>query len=819
MQTLIQDLRYALRTLSKTPGFVAIVILTLALGIGANVAIFTLVNAILLRPLPFHDSERLVRVFDDLNGAGAKNVGMSVPELSDLQERSGIFEHLSGAVPVSTALSGGERVERIEMLGTTPNYFEMLGASAALGHVYTQADWVPGFVDGVVISDGLWRRLFGTDPHIIGRRIRVDEDGYTVIGVMPPDFRHPGQTLAGDVELWGAAGLRADPFPHPPVRGLRFLATAMGRLKAGMTLEQAEQRLDAFVAQLQQEYPKDYPPQLRWSIRLVRAQSSLTENVRSTLLVLLGAVTFVLLMVCVNIASLLMARSSTRMREFAIRQALGASGLRLMRQVLTESMLIALAGGVAAVAVLRFTQPALLALMPASVPRLAEIHSDWRMFGIALLMSMMTGILFGLAPALHASALDPNRDLKEGGRTGSSPSVRRNRWRAALVMLEVALSVMLLTSAGLLMRSFSAMLQQKSGLDPRNLTAGQIWVPVPNNPKANHYLTRAQRAGLVRGLLPRVLTIPGVEKAAIGLSNNVPFLGNIRNSNPFSFTDESASGQRDYPAEFGAVSPEYFDVLGIPLKRGRLFSDHDTDQSGNVLLVNEAFAIKFGATKDVMRRVVREPSGTESEIVGVVGDVLDQGLDQPPAPRIYRAIYQQSGYAMSVFLRTHSKITADALADAVHNVDPELPVFGVRTMEALMAQSMAQRRFALFFMSALATVALLLAALGIYGVMAFLVNQRTQEFGIRLALGATPQDILLAAFRPGLLLTAGGAVAGILGSIAATRWMSSLLFVVSAADPLTFVSVVMLLAITTAVACWMPARRATKVSPIEALRG
>jgi predicted permease len=376
----------------------------LALGIGANVAIFTLVNTVLLQPLPFHEPERLVRVFDDLNGAEAKDVGMSVPELEDLRERAGVFDQISAIWPVSTALSGGDRVERIEMLGTSPTYFEALGTTAALGKVYGQADWRPGFLDGVVISDGLWKRQFGGDPHVIGRRVRVDEDGYTIIGVMPSEFRHPGQTLAGDVEIWAAAGFLAAPFPSPPVRALRLIPGAMGRLKPGLTREQAQQRLNALVASLHQTYPNDYPKELRWSLRIEPAQVSLTGNVRPTLVVLLAAVSFVLLMVCVNIASLLIARSSARTREFAIRQALGASRGRLIRQMMSESVLISMAGGAAAIVVLHFGRTSLLAMMPADVPRLSEVHSDWRMVSLALFLSIATGVLFGfLADRLELS--------------------------------------------------------------------------------------------------------------------------------------------------------------------------------------------------------------------------------------------------------------------------------------------------------------------------------------------------------------------------------------------------------------------------------
>ena len=816
---MIQDLRYALRTLRKTPAFLAITILTLALGIGANIAIFTLVHAVLLRPLPFRDADRLVRVFDDLAGAGAKDIGMSVPELDDLAS-SGAFEQISGLIPASTALSGGDRVERIEMLGTNPNYFEMLGATAAVGHVYRQSDWVPGFVDGVVISDSLWKRQFGGDPRVIGRRIRVDEDGYTIIGVMPPEFRHPGRTLSGDVELWAATGYKADPFPHPPIRGARILLAALARLKPGLTLQQAQQRVDALAARLQQSYPKDYPQLLRWSVRVEPAQASLTGNVRPTLVVLLAAVSFLLLIVCVNIASLLIARSSSRMREFAVRQALGASRGRLVSQVLTESLLISVAGGAAALVTLQWTQSWLLAWMPADVPRLAEVQFDWRMAALALALSIVTGVLFGLTPALHASALDPNRDLKEGSRTGGSQSLRQNRSRAALVVVEVALSVVLLVGAGLLVRSFRAMLHERPGLDPNGLTAGQIWIPVPNNPKANRYLARPERAGLVRDLLLQFHSLPGIEKAAIGTAFDVPFLNAARNPRPFSFPDESVGPQSGHAAEFGSVSPEYFDVLRTPLAMGRVFSDHDNETAPRVAIVNQAFVRAFSPRKQITGRRLLDAGRVEYQIVGVVGDVRDQGLDAPPQPHVYTSAFQNASFAMAVFLRTRTDVGTmkQALAGAVHAVDPELPVFGVRTMDELMSTSMARRRFALLLMSAFAIVALLLAALGIYGVMAFAVSQRIPEFGIRTALGAQPRDILLLAFRPGLVLTGAGILAGLAASIAVTRLMSSLLFGVSASDPVIFAAVPVLLLIVALAACFIPARRATRVSPIEALK-
>jgi putative ABC transport system permease protein len=825
MEGLLQDLRYAWRTLRKSPTFVTITVLTLALGIGANLAIFAVVNAVLLQPLPFREPDRIVRVFDDLHGAGAKDVGMSVPELRDL-ERSGIFETISAIYPSSSALSGGDKVERIELLGTSPNYFEVLGATPALGRTYTHSEWVPGFLDAVVISNGLWKRQFGSDPHIIGRRVRVDEDPYIIIGVMPPEFRHPGNTLGGDVDMWVATGFAGDPWPQPwLLRGARPLPGALARLKSDVALEQAQRRLDALTNSLQQGYANDYPEQQGWSLRLERAQTSLTGNVRPTLVILLAAVSFVLLIVCVNVASLLIARASARMREFAIRQALGASRGQLVRQVLTESVLVSLAGGVAALAVLLLAQKSLLTMMPADVPRLAEVHADWRMVAFALVLSLATGVLVGLMPALHASAIDPNRDLRDGGRTGGGQSLRQNRSRATLVVLEVALSAVLLIGAGLLVRSFSAVLSQNPGLDPERLVTGQIWVPVPNNPKADQYLTPAQRAGLARELLARIALLPGMEKTAIGTQSDIPLLSNVNNPVTFSLPDEVSTQENDHAAEFGAVSAGYFDVLRTPLKKGRVFTDHDADSAARVVVVNEAFVRRFSAQRDVVGRRLRyvlRGVGYEAEIVGVVGDVRNDGLDVAPPPRVYQSILQYPRVRLALFLRTRSdadvKSTKEALTQVVHSINPELPVFGVRTMEELRSASMARRQFSLFLMSVFAVVALLLAALGIYGVMAFVVAQRAQEFGIRLALGANPQDILGLAFRPGLILTATGTIVGLAASIAVTRLMSSLLFGVSASDPMTFAVVPVLLGIVTMAACFIPARRATRVSPMDALK-
>jgi len=798
------DLRYACRSLLKTPGFPIVAVLTLALGIGANVAIFTVVNAVLLRPLPFQHPERLVRVFGDLAGVGAKDVGMSEPEIEDLQ-RADVFDDLSVIWPVSTALSGGDHTERIEMLGTGFDYFQTLGAQPALGRVYGPRDAVPGFTEAVVISDGLWKRQFGGDPQILGRRIRVDEDAYTIVGVMPPDFRHPGQTLEGDVEMWAAAGFAANPFPSPPQRARRFLPGVIARLKPGSTLQQTQQRLDALALRLAQTYPKEYPSASKWALRLEPAEQSLTGSVRPMLVVLLTAVGFVLLMVAVNLASLLVARSSARTRELAIRQALGASRARVMRQLLTESVLLSLVGGVAAMLVLILSKSSLLALMPTDLPRLTEVHFDARVLILACVLSLVTGVLFGLTPALHASSssADPNRDLKEGGRSGS-PSRRQHRFRSVLVATEIALSVVLLSGAGLLVRSFWNTLQVDPGFDSQGLLVARIWIPNPNNPAANRYLTTQPIAAMSHEILRRVKALPGVEEAAIGGNNSVPLGNNNLRRIVFSLPDQADSTQTQRSAEFTAVSPEFFQVLKTPLLRGRSFTEADTEKGKRVVVVNESFAKQYLSGRDLGQRV---NFGTfDWEVVGVVADVRDDGLDANVQPRIFLR-----GASGSAGLK-------QAVIQVVQGVDRDLPVYGVRTMREMMGTSLARRRFSLFLMAAFGALALFLASIGIFGVMAYAVAQRTQEFSIRMALGAQHRDIVLLALRPGARLTLAGVALGLTAAWGATHLMTSLLFGVSPGDPITFLAVPVALASIALLACWIPARRAVRVPPVAALR-
>jgi putative ABC transport system permease protein len=821
MELLRQDLRYAIRTLARTPGFVAVTLLTLMLGIGANLAIFTVVNAVLLRPLPIREPDRVVRIFDDLNGAGARDAGMSVPELQDL-EKSGLFSQVSVIWPISAALGGADHVERIELLATSPNYFELLGVKPALGATYAQKDWVPGFVDGVVISDALWRRQFGADPNVLGKRIRADMDPYTIIGVMPPDFRHPGPTTSGDVDIWAAAGYSANPFTSPPVRAQRMLPGAFGRLNAGVSLEEAQRKLGMLTTTLAATYP-EYPKDLGWQLRIESIQTALTGNVRSTLVILLVAVGFVLLIVCVNIASLLLARSSARSREFAIRQAVGASRGRLTRQVLAESLVLSLAGGVLALLVLQWASAGLVAMIPADIPRVEEIHANWTVAFAAIGLSIVTGLLFGIAPAVQSSKVDLTVGLKDGAGSGAGQGRRHQRFRSTLVVAEVALSVVLLAGAGLLIRSFAHAVGGNPGLDPNDLIAAQIWVPVPNNPEMNRYRNFPARAGFVGNLLARLEMIPNVQYAALGSLSDLPARNNPSNSQPFSLPDEATTQEQNRATQFGSVSPDYFNALGTPIRKGRSFTRHDDTTSQQVVIVNEAWVRRFSANKEPVGRIIRlgrAPRTLDVPIVGVAEDIHNDRIDVPPEPHVYFSLLQRPNTNLALFLRTKLDVKSARaqLERAMRDVDAEVPVFNVRTVEDMMSASIARRRFSLFLMTAFAASALLLAALGIYGVVAFSVSQRTQEFGVRTALGAMPRDILTVAVKPGLVLASVGAGVGVLIAFLATRLMTAMLFGVTATDPVTFVAVPVVLLLVAVVACLIPGRRATRVSPIKALR-
>ncbi|HEX8149359.1 MAG TPA: ABC transporter permease [Pyrinomonadaceae bacterium] len=821
MTTLLQDIRYGLRMLWKNPGFTAVVVLTLALGIGANTAIFSVVDAVLLRPLPFPDPERLVLVRDDLAGRQMENVGMSVPELKDLQQSADVFEAVAAVWPVDANLTGSDRPERVELLAVSPNYFALLGAGARLGRVFGPEDKAEGFAEGVVISDGLWRRMFGADPAVLGRRIYADTDAYTIIGVMPPGFRHPAQTLRNDVEMWANAGFVGPPFNNPP-RNVRMLPGAIARLKPGVDVGQAQAHVDSLVSRLRGQFPADYPAEAGWAVRLLPAHENLVGGARATLFVLLGAVGLVLLIGCVNIANLMLARSTARQREMAIRLALGASRRRLVMQLLTESLLLSLAGGAVALLAVVWLLELLVRFVPADIPRLHEVGFDGGVLLFVFAVSLLTGVLFGLVPALQASRPDLTVSLKEGGK-GSGAGSRGQRFRGALVVAEIALSLVLMIAAGLLLRSFARLTEVDAGFDPHNVLMARIWLPVPNNQELDPYRPPAKRAAFLREVLRRASALPGVRYAAVGAGNGVPLLG-PHFKGPFTIEEKPETDAAAPTAQFSSVTPDYFRALGTPLVRGRFFNDSDALEAQPVALVDEEAARRFWPGEDPVGRRFK-PSRRASNapwvtVVGVVGNVKTEGFDQPDQPHFYTCLFQNVGYAMAVYLRAEGdpKSLAQALRREVQAVDPNLPVFGERTMEEVVSASLAQRRFALQVVGGFGVLALLMAGIGIYGVVAYSVSQRTREIGIRLALGASNGAILRWVFGQGMRLTLFGLGAGLVGAFALTRLLRGLLFGVETTDPLTYAGLALLLAAVALLACYVPARRATKVDPMVALR-
>ncbi len=821
MFSIVQDLRYALRMLLKSPGFTMVAVLTLALGIGANVASFSVVYGVLLRPLPFSHPEQLVRVYDDLRGPNEQDVGMSVPELWDLQDRSGVFQDISAVAPGSSAVGGGDRTVRAESLITSPDYFKLLGAKPELGRVYTQQDAAPGFMEPVVISYGFWRSYYGSDPNILGRKMRLDKDLYTIVGVMPPGFRHPGPTLDTDVEVWVATGFNGLPFPVPPARGQRMLPAAIGRLKPGLTVAQAQTQLDAYVSQLSRQYPTEYPAAAAWALRLVPVKEDLVGPQRTELLILFGAVGLVLLIACVNIANLLLARASGRRREIAIRLALGASRTRLVGQLLTESTLLSLISGVLAVFVVLFLKNAIVSLAPADIPRLNEVDVSAGVFFFAFLISIFTGVLFGLVPALQAANPNHVENLREGGR-GSGAGRRHTRVSRVLAVSEIALSIVLLAGAGLLFRSFWRVLQVRPGFNPAHLATVQIWIPISSNPATDPYFIEEKRADFLLEVSRRISTLPTVESASISGNDTLP-MNSGRNYSQFSIQGRPTESERNPIADIAVVDSQYFRTMEVPLIDGRNFTSLDTYKTQPVAVIDQALARQYWQNESPLGQQVKFGFGRGVNgvtIVGVVGDIKSDGFEAPSVPHIYVSMGQFAPVNAVVFLRsrTDAEHLGEAVRREVESFDPNVPVHSISSMDQIIARSVADRRFALELLGVFAVVALLLAAVGIYGVMSYSVSQRTHEVGIRLALGAQRLDILRMALGEGMWIVAIGLGAGLAGAAIVTRVFQSMLFGVSPGDPATFVSASVILAGVALFACYLPAKRATRVDPLVALR-
>jgi putative ABC transport system permease protein len=829
IENLLFDLRYAVRMLLRSPGFSFIAIATMALGVGATTAIYSVIDATLLHPLPYPNPAELVRVEDDLPGVGAQGVGISVPEWRDLQS-SGIFESASiTGTGANVNLTGGVEPLRLSFKQVTPNYFAVLGVDAQLGRTFDPHDATPGYNLEVVISDGIWRREFGADPHILGKALRLDNDVYQVVGVMPRGFRDQGSTSEErNPELWLGAGFAGLPF-DPPQRGLRLQSRAViARLKPGLSIAAAQEHLDALVESLKRQYPAEYPAKTAWTVRLIPLSESVVGSVRQSLILLFGAVGLVLLISCVNVANLLLARASSRGREIALRQALGAQRTRLIRQFLAESLLLFLLGGIAGFAILSCTERFLLQLVPESLPHMNEISINWGVLAFALAVSVASGTIFGLAPAWLMSRFDLIGTLRQAGR-GSSGSRERARARQILVISELALSLVLMVAAGLLLRSFWDLFKVQPGFNPDRVMAIQTWLPGPNDPSTDSYRTATQESVLLREILRRSRTLPGVEEAAVGDRTALP-LGHSHPS-PLPLiregieTTENQAPVIDSPI----VSPEYFHLLGMPLLRGRLLSDQDLEDTPQVAVINQAAARTYWPNQDPLGKRVRlrldarellssaKPAWTA--IVGVIADARTESLPDAAIPQIYRSVYQHPAKGLAIFLRGQldPRAISAQMREQVQSVDAELPVFHAETLDSALADSLSVRRFSVEMVAFFAATALLLAGLGIYGTISYVVNEQRREIAIRLALGAERGNILKMVLLRGLGLAAAGAGLGVAGALIVSHLMAGLLFGVSPTDLPTFVGVTVVLTAVALAASYIPATRAMRLDPITAL--
>src|ERR1700678_1508721 len=639
MGTLLQDVRYGLRMLVKKPTFTIVAVLTLALGVGANTAIFSIVDAVLLRSLPYRDPDRLVRVFFNEPGVGLRDVRFSKPELDDLLTRAGVFEDVTPIFEGTENLTGAKQPERLEAVNGSFSYFSMLGVIPQIGRLFGPQDFAPGFAPLAVISDGFGRRDYGADPNVFGRTIRIDGDAATIIGVLPREFRHPGPTTSGDVEVFGAGGFSGDPFPQP-IRGNRLLVHGIGRLKPGVTLAQAQARLTAMAAQLRHDFPKDYPPQAQWTIEIQPLQGTLVGDVRPMLLVLLGAVILIVFIVSLNIANLLLARASGRQQEMAVRLALGASRGRMVRQMLTESMLLSLIGGAAGIATAVGTLRFILRFVPSNVPRLNEVRIDWVVLAFALLISIFTGLLFGLVPAFHSAKGALSSAISEGGR-GSGYSTKTGRLRDVLIVSELAFADTLMVGAGVLLRTLRDLLQENPGFNPTQVVTANMQLPHTNDPKTDPYRDIPRKTTFGRELLRRMKAIPGVELAAItsalpSTNSNPNAVGGLETES-LAIEDRPVESSQDLRAERIRISPDYFKVLQSALLRGRSFTDGDEDGKPLVAIIDESTAHKFWPARDPLGRRVRfgrDPAQPWTTVVGIVQDIKSDGLDIDGVPHI-----------------------------------------------------------------------------------------------------------------------------------------------------------------------------------------
>jgi putative ABC transport system permease protein len=812
VETLWQDLRYGVRMLLKHPGFTFIAVLTLALGIGVNTALFSVVNAILLRPLPYAEPERLVQVYEGNAQQGYDRFSFSLANFVDHRDQQSGFEQMAAYYRWNANLTGAGEPERVQVAIVSASFFPLLRVQPLLGRGFLTEEETPGKNNVVVLSYGLWQRRFGGDPGILNQSVNLSGNVCTVVGVLPADFQFPDPFGSNPLSEAAPKVDLLRPIGYDPKnlgdRGSHFLQV-LARLKPGVELTQAQTELRAIAGRLEQQYPDRNKG---WTVNVFALQDEVVRNVRPVLLLLLAAVAFVLLIACANVSNLLLARAAARQKEMAIRLALGAPRARLLRLLLTESLLLALAGGAVGLALAYCAMRAFISFSPANVPRTNEIHLD----GIALLFTfgttLATSVAFGLLPTLQASKPGVNTTLKEGGRQAVNRA--RPRTRGLLVVAEVALSLLLLIGAGLMIRTFISFQRVNPGFRTDNLLTMKLALPSKKYPKPE------QQVAFYKQVIERVRALPGV--LGVGAVSDLP----LAEGGFFAFIIEgraSASPQDDPSAVWRAITPDYFRTMGMQLRRGREFTEHDQPGTVEVIVINETMAASFWPGEDPIGKRIQiydlQPMPWR-EIVGVVNDTKEAGLGAPTRPEIYVPFSQRPRTAMTLIAHTAARPEqlAGVMRAAVQTVDPEQPVFRVSTMEQFFSAEVAVPRATMFLLGALAVAALILAAVGIYGVMAHAVTQQTHEIGIRTALGATQRDVLRLVVGQGMTLTLIGVVIGLAGAFALTRLMTSLLFGVSATDPATFTIIALLLTGVALFACYIPARRATKVDPLAALR-
>ena len=812
MQTFWQDIRYGMRMLFKNPGFTLTAILTLALGIGANTAIFSVVNAVLLRPLPYNEPERLVAIWEsDTRKADVRGT-YSYPNFFDLRSQNSSFEQVSMYYTSSIALTGIETPVNLNSIVTSADLFSILRATPQLGRTFTAEDEKPGGALSVVISHHLWQKHFGGDPTILERSIKLNDRLYTVVGVMPAGFQFPIEAQAPD--LWVTSALDAtkidDDPPQTENRGSHYMQV-IGRLKPGVSLEQAQADVSAIGSRLEAQYPKENTYK---GIKLYPFHGDLVNDYSEALWIILGAVGCVLLIACANVANLLLARATVRHKEIAIRAALGASRWQIIRQLLTESSLLALAGGALGLLLAWWGTEVLVTLIPEDLPRLSEISLDWWVLGFTFLISLLTGIVFGLAPALQATKIELTEALKESARAGVSR--RRLRLRNALVISEVAVAVVLLVGAGLLLQSFRKLQQVNLGFDSKNLMTAEVELPGARYPKPQ------QAAQFYKQLVERLQGIPGVVKASAVMPQ--PLSGNMYRTGVEFEGREYPQGEKPRTM-FRTNSLDYIDTMKIGLVSGRDFTEHDTETSQMVALVNEAFVKAYFPDENPIGKRVKPgiSMGGEPpwrEIVGVVKDVKHLTPKRDYDPELYVPHPQAAFGSMGLVIRTQGdpRAFAKAIQAEVSALDKDIPVYRVKTFDQYLGTAIAQPRFNALLLGMFGLLALLLTAIGLYGVMAYSVAQRTQEIGIRMALGAQVGDVLKMVLRQGLILTGIGLTAGLTGAFFLTQLLTKLLYGIGTTDPVTFVVTSVILTGVALLACLVPARRATKVDPMIALR-